>query len=231
MVAPVSPEVETELTAIYADMGRFFADFPRKQDFGYKIFNSPPLHRPRVLFIGYQPSGGAQAWADEAAKKTHLTWPEEAEYATAFGRGWTLAPKMRKMFEGRLDLRQCVGTNAIFLRSPDIDQYKLDVAAPDRKRLKKWCEKHVMRIIDLLEPESIVCIGLDTLYLFSRKQPPVLCNEEDRALARPGKIGRHTTTGFLHFTGSRIADPDLLRMADFIVGGGGDGGDGVQAAA
>lgn len=81
--APVSPEVAAELSTMYAEMGHFFADIPRKHDFGYKIFNSPPLHRPRVLFIGYQPGGGHKDFEDEISRKSHLTWPKEAEYATA----------------------------------------------------------------------------------------------------------------------------------------------------
>lgn len=213
-VSPVSREIETELRAIYNDMSRFLADFPRNQDFGYKIFNSPPLHRPRVLFIGYQPGGKEDSFQYEVERMSHLTWPTEAEYATA---PWQLAVNMRRMFGSRLDLRQCVGMNGIFLRSPSVKQYRKDVGRGDRKRLEEFCRRHVLRIVDLLEPQSVVCIGFDALKLFCKTPPAALHNEEGGVLVRTGNIGPYTANAVLHLSGCRISAPDRRSLADFII--------------
>lgn len=115
-------------------------------------------------------------------------------------RFWGLAVMMRQFFGPWVDLRECVGLNGIFLRSPEVKQYRADVALRDRKRVNAFCHQHVLRIVDLLEPKAIVCIGFDALKLFYRSPPAVLHNEQGKALARAGSVGAHKAIAMFHLT-------------------------------
>ena len=52
--------VEKKCCSIYSDVQEFFKTVKREPDFGFKVLNSPPIYRPRFLFIGYQPGGGCE---------------------------------------------------------------------------------------------------------------------------------------------------------------------------
>jgi len=164
-------ETEFELRDIYKETSAFFADLRRQNDFGYMKFNSPPLHKAEVLFIGYQPGGGEEFFKYEKSLKTHLTWPQKAEYATA---SWHLAVRIREMFQPTIDLNKTVGLNAIFLRSPNITHYKRDVTSANRKKLHAFCFNQVGKIVELLKPRKIITIGLETLKLFGPTQSDLI---------------------------------------------------------
>jgi hypothetical protein len=53
--------IETACRDLYQRAKIFLDDIQRTSYFGYKIFNAPPVLRPPILFIGYQPGGGADA--------------------------------------------------------------------------------------------------------------------------------------------------------------------------
>jgi len=82
--------------------------------YGFKLLNAPPILRPDFLFIGFQPSGGSDAYAHELALGTDRRWPDEPEFATA---DWHLAKRMQEIFP-RDALMRSMGSNVVFLRWP-----------------------------------------------------------------------------------------------------------------
>ncbi len=205
--------IETKLRSYYLKMNNFLTNINRKEDFGFKIFNSPPLHQPDVLFIGYQPGGGKEDFAYEISRGSHLSWPQEAEYATA---SWVLAKRMREMFEPSIDLQKCVGLNAIFLRSPDIDTYNKNLTKKDRQAVAQFCADQVGEMIELLDPKFIVAIGFQTLNLFCASQPDLL-SPKNRVLARRGMIGTRKAISVLHLSGAQISKDDRSLIASHII--------------
>ena len=194
-------------------MNSFFENIHRIEDYGFKIFNSPPLFQPLVLFVGFQPGGGTADWEDERQRETHLVWPKEAEYVT---KDWLLARRMRAMFQPDIDLRECVGMNAIFLRSPKVKIYKGVLANKrDYKTVKEFCLQQVRSIIDLLDPKMIVMIGLDTLRLFSDTEP-ALWGAKGGVLARKGMIGSREAIGVLHLSGYQMSNENRKLIAEYI---------------
>ena len=79
---------------IYSESADFFTCIDRETDFGFKIFNSPPIFSAPVLFIGYQPGGGLDDYIIEKNLGSHLTYPLKSEYATS---SWKLATVMRSI--------------------------------------------------------------------------------------------------------------------------------------
>lgn len=78
--------------------------------YGYKILYGPPKLDAPILFIGYQPAGGASD-ADAGEKSGERDgWPEKLEYLSA---EWRLAKKIRAVWKPDL-LQNCVGMNSIF---------------------------------------------------------------------------------------------------------------------
>jgi hypothetical protein len=73
---------------------------------GFEILYGPPLHRPDVLFLGYQPGGGASS-LEEARESYPLPdrWPDASVYLTA---KWHLARRLRSMFGAELLTRSVV---------------------------------------------------------------------------------------------------------------------------
>lgn len=183
--------VESKCLEIYGEAQAFFGSIHRHPDYGFKILNAPPIYKPPFLFIGYQPGGGAADFKYEAGLGTHLHWPLKSEYATAT---WALAQHMRRMFEPAIDLKQCVGVNAIFLRSPNVADYKRNVDRNTRAQVARFCKTRVLQIIDVIDPGKIVVIGFSTLKLFGPTKRGVT-NVNGRILTRAGQIGDRKMLG------------------------------------
>jgi hypothetical protein len=126
-----------------------------------------------------------------------------------------LAKKMRHMFR-REYLAQCVGMNAIFLRSPTIDDYKRDFDKNMRAQIEQFCLARVGQIIEAIDPAKIVAIGFDTLKLFGADAADLI-NEKGRTLTKVGQIAGRPAIATLHLSGARISNPDLDRIRDRVL--------------
>jgi hypothetical protein len=133
----------------------------------FKILYGPPFFNPPILFIGYQPGGGAEDCARELLDGAHDGWPAVCEYATE---SWKLAYWMRRMFGAEL-LTRCVGLNAIFVRAPKVEIYRKTVASSVREKIEKFCLPRVEQLIDVMQPQRIVSVGFETLDLFGGGVP------------------------------------------------------------
>lgn len=201
--------------SIYARTSLWYGQMKRRANgatYGYKILYGPPYVGAPILFIGYQP-GGSGNDADKGKQSGERTgWPEICEYATA---KWPLARQMRYMF-GEDTLKRCVGLNAIFLRSPSIQEYRRTFDAQARAAVWQFCRQRVEEIIAVLQPQRIVLIGFSTARLFGAFIPDLL-NQDRRVLTRIGCIAGQSAIATLHLTGAQISSSDRCAIKERIL--------------
>lgn len=207
------PETVEKLEAIYSELKVFFGQIQRQRDYGFKIFNSPPKMQAPVIFIGFQPGGRLTDWEYEKSRESHLRWPDEVEFAVA---DWPLARRMRAIFGRHINLRDTVGLNSIFLRSPNVKEYKQDMSDADRRKVQEFCNSKVCEIVDLLQPKKIVTLGFATLKQFGRTAPD-LTGPSGRVVTQVGRVSEREAIASLHLTGSRISSSDFAAMSERLV--------------
>ena len=176
---------------------------------GYSIAYGPVYSRPPVLFLGYQP-GGRHTTEQHLTLLPTETPPSTSYYATD---GWPLASNMRTMWPHGL-LARATGLNAIFFRSPSIDEFST-ISRDTLRRAKNFSVPRASKLIEAIDPIVIVGIGFATLRLFGEAEP-VLCNGRGRTLIRQGVIAGRPAFGTLHLSGARISTADRQAIADFI---------------
>jgi hypothetical protein len=207
-------EVEVLCRTIYADTKLFYkAIAARCENLGFQILYGPPFLEAPILFIGYQPGTGLKSPEEEREYGSEDRWPGRCEYATE---DWVLAKNMRRMFGTEL-LEHCVGMNAIFFRSPDIEHFRTHIDHKLRQEMTGFCLHRVTKILEALRPKTVVAIGFETLALFG-ETTRVLTNEKSgRVLARTGVIAGRQATGTLHLSGAHISKSDRLAIARHIL--------------
>jgi hypothetical protein len=204
---------EAKCKEIYREAQTFFDQISYSRNYGFKILNGPPLFQPPILFIGYQPGGGSLDFKEEIARGSDKHWPPTCEYATET---WTLARRMRPMF-GQKFLAQCVGMNAIFLRSPSVDDdYKRDFDKTTRARIEEFCLPRVCQIVEVIDPIKILAIGFDTLRLFGPTNAEFK-NKKERTLTLAGQIAGRRAIATLHLSRAHISNPDRDTIRDRVL--------------
>ncbi|MGI3776721.1 MAG: hypothetical protein ACRYGC_05430 [Janthinobacterium lividum] len=196
--------------AVYAETAAFYAALaPRLGPAarGYEILYGPPLRAPPILFIGTQPGGTRVSHHRPHGADLGGTWPEGCEYATA---PWPMAAHMRAMFGAPL-LSRCTGTNAVFLRAPDVATYRREVPAALRREAAAFCRARVERMVRAMRPARIVAIGFDSLAAFGPTEP-VLASPSGRTLLRAGTVAGQAATATLHLTGAWMTAADRTAM-------------------
>ena len=200
---------------IYCEARDFFDKYAALPKYcGFNILQGPPLFRPPTLFIGYQPGGDHDEGDRERLAGRELKWASKCANATG---SWRLSKKLQGMFT-RPYLEKCVGVNAIFLRSPRIDDYKRDFDKSTRLQVEQFCLSQVYKIIETIDPSKIVAIGFSTFQLFGESRPGLI-NENGRTLTRVGQIAGRQAIAILHLSGARISNPDLNRIRDRVLVG------------
>ena len=198
---------------IYRETKEFYAQIAEDcGNLGFKILYGPPLLNPPILFIGYQPGGGAESYEEELKSGAHDGWPQVCEYATE---NWKLAKTLQRMFGVEL-LEKCVGLNAIFIRSPSVNVYNATLTPSLRIQINRFCLSRVDEMIKLMEPQRIVLIGFETLNLFGGGIVS-LQNEKGRTLIKTGKVADREVMATLHLTGAQISSVDQSRIRDIIL--------------
>ena len=177
---------------------------------GYEVLYGPPLRKPEIFFLGFQPGGGHSTEEHQQASPTK-TWPKKSYYGTE---QWRLAKVMQAMF-GTALLERCTGANAIFFRAPSMRVYYLETPVELLAEIDLFCRKHLLAIIEALEPKLIVAIGFSALAQFGPGYP-ILTSLNGRSLVQIGAIGARRAYATLHLSGSRISDVDRNQIADFL---------------
>jgi hypothetical protein len=139
--------------------------------------------------------------------RERFQWPALCEYATE---SWKLALILRSMFGERL-LKNCVGTNANFFRSPEWATWH-QVPTETREALEQFSQDKLRKLIEILQPRNIVVIGLSTLDRFG-STVPILTSSQGRTLMRSAKIGGREAVSTLHLSSRRVKITSEERLA------------------
>lgn len=214
-----SNKSRSEFEALYTEAANFWRSMSLQPKYGFKIFNGPPTSGAEILFIGYQPGGGHEDWQKEKripvhnGVGTHKGWPHVCEYATA---EWRLAPKMRYIF-GKDRLKNCVGTNVIFLRYPNEACYRNDIGG-QRKNIEQFCKERIVFIVQAIKPKRIVTVGFKALEMFGPVETKLLRPGGRGALVKSGQIASREALGMVHLTGARpaVSKDELARLAFYF---------------
>lgn len=219
MVHAACRSIYDETRAIYqsrsADLG--------ERALGYRILYGPPVPEPEYLFVGYQPGGKA----DAVLEQQHRSWPEECEYAldrqALRAVGWTrptYALNMQKIW-GVCVLRRSTGLNAVFFRSPSMEQWSR-VQAELRTELEKFSLTRLKRIIEVIRPKRIAVIGLGTFDWLTRRaglkgrDDALVSPSGRRALVKGGELYGCPTFGVVHLSGARVSGVELDAMKAYF---------------
>ena len=211
-----SGSIEEACSQIYRDTREFYERIRPQlgtDAFGFRILNGPPLLRPPILFVAYQPGGMAPS-----GPRQHETWPEVLDYTTVPATPeWRLATSLRRMIGVSL-LRRCTALNAIFLRSPSLEYFDKTLRREPglRSEIEKFCLPRVRQMIHLIEPKLIVVIGFATLNALGTAET-ALKGPAGRVLVKVGEIEGTRAFATLHLSGAHISDSDRLRIAQCIL--------------
>lgn len=204
--------VECVCRTIYAEAASLHARVApvmAENDFGYRILYGPPILRPEILFIGYQPGGGARSLAEGLEEGQHAGWPVTCEYAH---KKWLIAKRMREIW-GEATLERCTGLNAVFFRAPSMKAWRR-LPLHVRAELESFSRTQTERIVRTLKPKRLVVIGLET---FARLATGTDDLRGDRAvLVRRGQLWDRPVFGMIHLSGARISRADLGRLKAYF---------------
>jgi hypothetical protein len=207
-------KVEAVCRSIYRDSKDFYQRIANQcENLGFQILYGPPFANTPILFIGYQPGTGSKSPEEERLYGSEDRWPSVCEYATE---DWPLAKNLRRMF-GRELLKQCVGLNAIFMRSPNAEHFRKRVERKTRQEIKQFCLPLVGKIVETLRPKTIVVIGFETLSLFGESSPILRSERKNRVLAKAGKVAGREAIGTLHLSGAHIHRSDCAAIATHVL--------------
>ncbi len=199
--------------AIYSDVQRFYDEHPVRiggEDLGFRVLYSPPLPRPEILFLGFQP-GGRLGEALESQRLGHREgWPTFSDYATA---DWLLARRMRSIWPIDV-INRSVGMNAIFFRAPSIKDWN-SLPAVVRLAAEEFSARHVAGLIQLLSPRRIVVIGLGTFDRLTHGEALVR-GYRKQVLIKEGRLWGRPAYGVVHLSGARIAREDLNTIRSYF---------------
>ena len=211
---PVAQTDWPEIRSLYAEAGEFFGGIERRLReagrpyYGFKLLNAPPRHNPETLFVGYQPGGGAAAYEHELKLGSHQRWPDAPEFVTA---EWDLAGRMQFVF-GNNVLANSMGSNVIFLRWPNVRDYRREVPADIRKAVEDFSGRMLCEIMTAVDPRRVVSIGFDALRV--APTTPDLLSPAGRVLTRRGMLCGREAIGIMHLTGARISAADRAAIRE-----------------
>ena len=118
---------------------------------------------------------------------------------------------------GKELLEQCVGVNAIFVRSPTSEYYRKNVELKVRREIEKFCLLQITEIVEFLRPKTVVVMGFETLALFGKSKSVLKGERSQRELVRSGSVAGRQAIGTLHLSGAFISALDRAAIASHIL--------------
>ncbi len=194
------PNAERVCKEIYAETKVFYSELRERTrlDCGYEVLLSPPLFRPKILFIGFQPHPGQMSSEEARDRGYECGPPNRMLYATEH---WPLAKVTRQMF-GEKFLMQCTATNLVYLRAPSVDDYKMTFRH-HVKQILQFCNRQTMKLADALEPKLILFVGLGTMEMVVPTGRKLVQSSYERRLLEEGQYGMHKAVSCIHLSGAR----------------------------
>lgn len=162
---------------------------------GMAVFYSPIIYKPKILFIGDNPGGGAGI--------VHREPPEQNYYLTE---NYELAMFMRRRIFNTDELSSLLSnsviTNRVFFQSRNTSVLK---RTGKWREMEHWCLPYIKRIIEEIDPEIILAESITSfnrlIYDLKGRFGDILIRDKGRGLMRSGKIGDKLIIGIKHPTG------------------------------
>lgn len=179
---------------------------------GVKIFYSPVHSDTDLLLLGFQPGGSGKGSEHEGFENGDFSPPKRNQYSH---HTWMLAKKMRELFDGNQDvLENCVASNIVFFGSPTTDEWD-SLPTETRSEIEDFCWEQVEGLIERVDPEVILTIGIRTLdQVTDRLKLETQVHQtrgNDRLLASSVDVSPQVV-GMIHLTGARISTEDTERL-------------------
>ncbi len=194
---------------IYEELQQFYAAIESAMGdhaYGGRILYTPSTVSAKAIFIGMQPGGDARSLDNK--------WPDYHEYADGSAR--YLAAELRRMVHPDVLRKNVIGTNANFLRARSDAEYKKNIPAATRQSIREFCLPRVSRLIEILEPQTVFCIGFNAFDVLCPRGQTVdeMCSNGAHALIKTGVFSGRPLLAVPHLTGCRIARVDKDRIAE-----------------
>jgi len=162
--------------------------------------------------MGYQPGGGSEAHHQYLHCQENP--PDTLEY---LNRGQErLWDEIAALINDDQLLKNCVGMNAIFFRSPTIRAWR-NIDPHLRANLTQFSLDSTRSIVEAMRPRLIIMIGFATMYLF-RPRPTCadLYTVDNRVLVKSSELFDIPALAVLHLTGAWIRQPHRVALRKFI---------------
>lgn len=215
----VSRNVYAEAEGLY---GQLKSRLGPDADLHYEVLYGPPVDRPPIFFLAFQPGGGhsaiSRAGADLPAPTVDPPWPLTSEYGDEKSYQYRFVQKLRKAFPIDL-LAHCTGCNALFVRAPSVAQYNGSLSAELRGEISDGCRPLVLKLIRAMHPQLLVVLGFKTMALFDGKARVVL-HGQTRPLVKEGVVDGRRALAMLHPTGGHrppLSDSELGQIGKFVM--------------
>ena len=212
--------VEEQLTRFYDEAKNLYErTSPRlgAAASGYEIMYGPPIMKPPMLLIGFQPGGdNSDVSQSPVGSNDGRPWPSISEYGD-LNQKYRLAINMRKAF-GQQFLAACTGLNVIFLRASGQGSYTKMVPLDVRREFEALGKRVSTTLVETLRPRLILFLGFKSMETFTSSKNVVLRSGKGRSLLAASAVAGVPAFGMLHPTGARPSNEDLGCIGRFIIG-------------
>lgn len=183
-------------------------------DSGFKVFYSPVRKNPKLMILSYNPGGNETSFQEDLNhfEKGSYSGFMKNEYLT---RDYPMAKKIRAFFEENCDLLETsVTLPIIFFRSKNTKYLKKNFPKELQHNMENFCLTHVKRIIETVNPQSILILGFETYSVFRKYYGPFkkeveIKGEKNRRIGLKAYWGKIPLFCILHPTGARISNTDV----------------------
>lgn len=205
----MTQQLQGVVDQVYREVADFYKSVaPKMGDLaaGYGILDGPATPNPATLFLGFQPGGNGSDAHPGIENGVLLPIPDTCVFAHAT---WPYARNMRRVWDASY-LKTCNGINAIFFRAPRAHVWN-QLPLSLKRELEEFSYERARRLVDALNPQRIVVIGLHTFSLIGGTPETVLSGT--CRLVVKGEIWGRPALGTAHLSGARLKqnDWDLLK--------------------
>lgn len=184
---------------------------------GFRVFGSPVVPNPEILFLGFQPGGGKSDFNEYELKKFKngdFTLPTTHEYISQpYPQAKTMG---QAVFEDNTEfLENTIKSNVIFFRAEGTDDWKT-VSKERRKQLQQYSLSKVDQIVDKVEPNTIFAEGIDTWNILKSRYDftgECIARTDDHRVAFIAEESQPRFAGMVHpsYRGSTDEDWKIVR--------------------
>ena len=173
---------------------------------GFCIFYTKPSYNPDILIIGQNPSK-FNPTDDTSEEDKYMMSGRIPEINSYLRHNHKFALKLREVFASQYDEYfppRSVGMNLWFAQGKLFN-------TPDTNNLKKFCKIQTLKLIKILKPKTILCIGFEVFRELNNQnihKNTLKCRKNIDRIYEEGKLADIPIFGCAHLTGAIYVHPD-----------------------